>query len=417
MVFVDVAGPYAMNLLHVIGSMDPRGGGPCQGIRNLAGCASQRRDTRVEVVCLDDPQSDYLSVETLCIHALGQGGKLWGYHPALLPWLKVNLPRFDAVILNGLWQYKGFVLWKLRQIPGTPRYFVYPHGMLDPWFQREPKRRLKAIRNWYYWKLVEQNVIHNAEAVLFTCAEEMRIARNTFRPYQPKRQVNVGYGVAQPPPYHKDMAKAFAQACPGVKGKPYLLFLGRLHPKKGVHYLIEAYSALCRSCGGLALPKLVIAGPGLDSRYGRKMQTLASEACPPGCIFWSEMLAGNAKWGAFYNCEAFVLPSNQENFGIAAVEALACGRPVLISDQVNIWREIKEGGAALVEGNSVAGTTRLLTGWSNLSKEARSGMAARAIPSFQRLFTIEAATHKLLAVLASPGNTEKSPSEIGRMER
>ena len=94
-----------------------------------------------------------------------------------------------------------------------------------------------------------------------------------------------------------------------------------------------------------------------------------------------------------------MLPSNQENFGFAVVETLACGRPVLISDQVNIWREIKEEGAALVQKNTVAGTTRLFLDWIGLPAEARSGMAARAKPCFQRFFSIESATRKLLAAM------------------
>jgi glycosyltransferase involved in cell wall biosynthesis len=95
------------------------------------------------------------------------------------------------------------------------------------------------------------------------------------------------------------------------------------------------------------------------------------------------------------------LPSHQENFGIAVVEALACGKPVLISDQVNIWREIKTDGAALEGENSVAGTTRLFLDWNNLSAEARLKMAAQAKPCFQRFFSIESAGSKLLAAVTT----------------
>ncbi len=68
------------------------------------------------------------------------------------------------------------------------------------------------------------------------------------------------------------------------------------------------------------------------------------------------MLTGDLKWGAFRAAEAFVLPSHQENFGIAVVEALACGKPVLISDKVNIWREIVEDGAGLCRPRHPGGT-------------------------------------------------------------
>jgi glycosyltransferase involved in cell wall biosynthesis len=204
--------------------MDPRAGGISEGIRNLHPRLSDRR-YNVEVVCLDDPNSIYLAGETLPIQALGPGKGPWCYHAALRPWLRKNLPRFDAVILNGLWQFPGFALSRLAGHQNAPPYYVFPHGMLDPWFQSAPGRRLKAIRNWFYWKFIEHQVIHRAEALLFTSAEEMRLARTTFRPYRPKREINVGFGACEPLERTPAMQVAFEQQCPGVKGRSYILYL------------------------------------------------------------------------------------------------------------------------------------------------------------------------------------------------
>jgi glycosyltransferase involved in cell wall biosynthesis len=196
------------------------------------------------------------------------------------------------------------------------------------------------------------------------------------------------------------MHAAFAAKFPQMERKEYFLFLGRIHPKKGVDLMIKGYSALCRSAGNSTVPNLVIAGPGLESSYGQSMHKLASEICPPDSIFWPGMLAGDAKWGALYHCAAMVLPSHQENFGIAVVEALACGRPVLISDQVNIWREIKSAGAALVHANTIAGTTQLFMDWITLTNEGRAELKARAKPCFQNYFSNEGAGSKLLIALS-----------------
>jgi glycosyltransferase involved in cell wall biosynthesis len=242
-------------------------------------------------------------------------------------------------------------------------------------------------------------VVRDAAGLLFTCEEERRLAHLTFRPYAPKQEIVVGLGLPEPPEYQVRMKEAFHQKCPGINGSGFFLFLGRIHPKKGVDLLIKAYSALCRTSEIRPLPRLVIAGPGLDTPYGKKMQKLAAGICPAHSVAWPGMLTGEAKWGASYNCEAFVLPSHQENFGIAVVEALACGRPVLISDRVNIWREIKECGAALVRANSVEATNLLLQDWITLSRDDRSGMAARAKPCFQVCFSIDGATRKLLAAI------------------
>lgn len=388
-----------MKLLHVIGSMDPHTGGPCQTIRNFAPWFIAAGNT-LEVVCLDDPNSDYLAAETFRVHALGQGRGSWNHHPALLPWLNENLPRFDAVILNGLWQYQGYALWQAAKSPKSPPYYIFPHGMLDPWFQKLSVRPFKTLRNWIFWKVMQHRIVHQAAGLLFTCEEERRLARRPFRPYSPKQEAVVGLGLPEPPAYHARMKTVFAEKCPGLAGGKYLLFLGRIHPKKGVDLLIKAYSALCAAARTAPVPVLVIAGPGGETSYGQNMQKLASDTCPPGSVFWPGMLVGDAKWGALYNCEAFVLPSHQENFGIAVVETLACGRPVMISDQVNIWREIQECGAALVEKNSVAGTTKLFMDWINLSPAAKSSMAAQSKPCFQLYFSIESAARKLVAALA-----------------
>jgi len=387
-----------MKLLHVISSMNPRRGGPCQGVRNLAPRVSGLGNT-VEVVCLDDPQSEYLEGEMVSIHPLGQAIGRWCYQPALRPWLEANLHRFDAVILNGLWHYFGFTMSRLANRPGTPPYFVFPHGMLDPWFQRARDRRLKAIRNWFYWKIIEHKVISNAEAIFFTCAEEMRLAQGTFSPYQPKNQINVGYGISPPPQFTGGMMEVFRQKCPEVTDRAYLLFLGRVDSKKGVDLLIQAYALVYGANAKLKrkAPCLVIAGPGLDTEYGQSMQALAASSCPPNSVFFPGMLSGDAKWGALYDSEAFVLPSHQENFGIAVAEALACGKPVLISDQINIWKEIREDKAGLIEKDTLEGTRLLLRGWEKLSPKEKITMSRDARSSFENRFGVAFSAQNLIA--------------------
>ncbi len=289
--------------------------------------------------------------------------------------------------------------------------------MLDPWFQKAPGRRLKAVRNWLYWKLIEHKVVRECAGLLFTCEQELRLARTTFRPYQPQSENNVGFGIASPPGLQPGMQRAFVARCPGLGGRPFLLFLSRIDVKKGVDLLIHAYAKWARDTAFMdkRLPALVIAGPGLETAHGKKMQELAASRCPPAhegdgrknlhedppAIFFPGMLAGDAKWGAFHGCEAFALPSHQENFGIAVVEALACGKPVLISDQVNIWREIDAAGAGLVETDTEEGVLNLLSRWgsaSNVQNEQRS-RNARAV--FELRFTAGQAAQNLLTVLES----------------
>ena len=410
-----------MKILRVIASMDPATGGPCQGIRNSIP-ELKKLFVENEVVCLDNPDAAFLKNDDFPVHAIGPAQTPWYYSPRLLPWLLENLAGFDAVIVHGLWLYHGYAVRKAmdrlksqhfsdrQRKTQLPKVFIMPHGMLDPYFQRAPERRLKALRNWIYWKLIEGKVIREAEGVLFTCKEEQRLASQAFHPYLPKQELNIGYGIAEPPLFAQRMRNAFLKDCPELRNCRYILFLSRIHEKKGVELLIKAYakvagrkpemetalldpqteetelSAFSVSAG---FPKLVIAGPGLETPYGKIIQQMVSETPGlKGAVFFPGMLSGDAKWGAFYGCEAFILPSHQENFGISIVEAMACGKMVLISDQVNIWQEIQSAGAGMVASDTFGGAQELLENWNRLSVEEKLAMGQQARNSFENNFSV-----------------------------
>jgi glycosyltransferase involved in cell wall biosynthesis len=174
------------------------------------------------------------------------------------------------------------------------------------------------------------------------------------------------------------------------------LFLGRIHPKKGCDLLLTAFAQVAARDPGLLL---VIAGPDPDNLRQDLLGTVPD--VDPAREVWTGMLTGNAKWGAFRAAEAFVLPSHQENFGIAVAEALACGTPVLISNKVNIWREIEAGSAGLVAADTLTGTKELLSRWIELGTDGRAALARGAETVFRARFHIDRATQDLLEVLAT----------------
>jgi glycosyltransferase involved in cell wall biosynthesis len=409
-----------MNLLRVISSMNPEHGGPCQGIRNIVP-ALARLGVHNEVVSLDDPAASFLGKDSFPIHALGPWKSSWKSSERLIPWLEQNVQRFDAIVIHGLWLFHGYAVSKVfekiksRRVANSsvPKLFVMPHGMLDPYFQRASERKLKAVRNWLYWKVIESKVVNSADGVLFTCEAELLLARETFHPYFPKRELNVGYGIEAPPAFNPRMHQTFLRMCPGLGGKPYILFLSRIHEKKGVDLLLRAFIE-CKNQSGFANASLslVIAGPGLDTPYGRSLQLLAEENGMKDFVFFPGMLSGEAKWGAFYGCEAFVLPSHQENFGISVAEALACSRAVLISNQVNIWKEIKNGGGGLVYDDTLEGTRNLLKDWMNLSPQEKQAMGEKAGETFMNNFTITQSAARFTAVLSSVVIKKKLAVEV-----
>lgn len=389
-----------MNILHVIASMDPAQGGLAQAVRNtLPALAAQGAAN--EVLCFDGPTASFVGRDAFPVHAIGPAKGPYAYCAGLRRWLLEQLERFDVVVAHGLWLHNnagtyGALRAHARKHPGrpAPRFYVMPHGMLDPYFQRAPGRRLKAMRNVVAWKVFEGRAVNGADGVLFTCAQELLLAREPFSPYRPRRELDVGLGVEAPPAQHPAMAPAFAAACPGTAGRGYLLFLGRLHEKKGTDLLLRAYLLLRGTRSDM--PALVIAGPGLDTDHGRALKALVREGDD---VHFPGMLQGDAKWGALYGCDAFVLPSHQENFGIAVVEAMACGRPVLISNQVNIWRECKPGG--LVDDDDDEGTQGLLNRWLALTPSQRTDLGLAARGAYAQHFSVERAAARLLAALSN----------------
>ncbi|MES2775203.1 MAG: glycosyltransferase [Bacteroidota bacterium] len=400
-----------MNILHVIGSMNPSTGGPCQGLRNSIP-ELEKMGVHREVVSLDDPGSSFIGRDTFPIHALGPGKGPWCYSAKLLPWLIENMDRFDAVIVNGLWLFHSYAVQKAmtslrnrrKANQKIPKLFIMPHGMLDPYFQKASGRKLKAIRNWIYWKLIESKIVNKADGLLFTCEEELRLARQPFKPYRPKMEINVSYGIAEPPVFTPNMKKTFIDKCPALNGDNYLLFLSRIHHKKGTDLLLKAYKSIIEDPknASVKMPKLVIAGPGLETAYGEKLHKMVKDTPSlKQSVFFPGMLTGDAKWGAFYGCDAFVLPSHQENFGIAVAESLACSKPVLISDQVNIWREIKDAGAGIVAKDSQEGTLELITKWMTLTMEQQQAMGVQAFEAYERSFSVAPASRLFLIGISS----------------
>jgi glycosyltransferase involved in cell wall biosynthesis len=279
--------------------------------------------------------------------------------------------------------------------------------MLDPWFRKTyPLKHLKKL---LYWRWGEYRVLRDAKAVLFTSEEERRLARQSFVPYRCEERV-VNYGTAAPGLDLSDAREHFLERFPHLREKRILLFLGRLHEKKGCEMLIAAFAANFCSAANAEAFHLVVAGPGNED-YLTRLKRMAADVCPTGAsrgapITFPGMLSGELKWGAFSAADVFILPSHQENFGIAVAEALACGTPVLISNKVNIWREIAEAGAGFADDDTVAGTTRLIQRWSRTSAEERATMSANAGKCFEDRFDIERATDSLLQVLSEGRRAE-----------
>ena len=288
----------------------------------------------------------------------------------------------EIIIAHGLWQWPSRRARRLRK-----PYLIYPHGMLDPWFKHS--YFWKHLKKQLYWWCVQGAIFRDAHAVCFTTEEEKRLAQTTFFPYQPLREIVTGIGVPDPP-INFEYAKNFLHRFPYLENKRTLLYLGRIHPKKGLDLLIHAWKEKqLGRCGSLA-----IAGPfDPQDEYHQMLRELSAV---DSSIHWLGMLHGDEKWGALEYANALILPSHQENFGMVVAEACSVKTPILLTDKVNLWREIESSNAGYVAQDTKDGISSLLDRWNDgLPNE----LGDQAYSCFQEKLHVDRAAEKIIEII------------------
>ena len=331
-----------MRILHTIATLSARYGGPSKACFEMAR-ALARRGHEVSVFTtnqghpgpLDVPLHEPIERDGVTVrHFPVSPPRFWGTSPPMARALRDAIPRADVVHLHSLYLFHCRAAGRACSRSGVP-YVVQPHGALDPYLFRRHRLRKRLMEVWF-----QDAVTRGAGAIQFTTEEEMRLAR----PYIfGTRGVVAPIGLGLDEYDTAALRGRFRAAHPRVGDRPVVLFLGRLNFKKGIDILVRAFSEAIR-----AVPEahLVIAGPdgGLRARteawigsHGlRERSTLL------------DMVTGPEKLALLADADLFVLPSWSENFGIAVIEAMACSLPVVVSDRVNLWREVAGAGAGWV---------------------------------------------------------------------
>jgi glycosyltransferase involved in cell wall biosynthesis len=205
-------------------------------------------------------------------------------------------------------------------------------------------------------------------------------------------------GVAEPPPDADVQTNAFYEKFPSLRNKRTLLFLGRIHRKKGIDLLLKAFEEL-----STADDHLVVAGPSEDGFFAEELVRVSSAFADR--LTWAGMIRGDLKWGALRVVDALILPSHQENFGMVVAEALAVGTPVLITDKVNLWREVEDDRAGKVSTDDLSGIRSLMREWKN---PEFAMLAPNARPCFEKRFQAVSAARKLAEVAGKDFPIEQS---------
>jgi glycosyltransferase involved in cell wall biosynthesis len=371
-----------MRILHVTRSIDPAMGGPVEFLR-LVTEAHAEQGVSTEVVTLDAPDSPFFDGWPVCVTGRGPGAGVYGRRNGFKSELIRIAKKFDAIVVHGLWQYHGLCVRRLAEELTIP-YYVFPHGMLDHWFKKQFP--IKHLKKQLYWWAAERRILQSAERVLFTAEFERRRSLQTFWPSVRYRSAILPLGVKSGPKNVERDIALFYDRFPERRGRPFILFLGRLHPKKGCDLAIK----------GIGRLDLVVAGPEEDLAYVRRLKQYATGLA----VTFAGQVQGALKIGALAAADVLILPSHQENFGMVIAEALSFGLPVLISNQVPMADEIEARGAGFMEADTLEGVKRLIQRWSSADQAAMRHAARRC---FEELFDIRRTATTMLEIMGQAG--------------
>lgn len=302
-----------------------------------------RRGIEVEVAATDDNGPERLDVplgkptlqNEVVYHYFPRQTRFYTVSTSLARWLAHSVRDYQLLHLHALFTYSTTIAAQIARAQHVP-YLVRPLGILNHWGMHNRRPLLKMLS----YRLIERRILEGSAAVQYTTEQEMTEA------------AELGFhapSVVVPNPVDTGLYSTSAPDCfrtqfPDLKGRLLLLYLSRLDEKKGLDLLVPAFAKLARR---IPEASLVIAGSGspeITARVKGQVQALGLEQS----VLFVPFLRGSVKVGALAAADLFVLPSRSENFGVAVVEAMAAGCPVVVTDQVGLHREVARYGAGIV---------------------------------------------------------------------
>ena len=301
--------------------------------------------------------------------------------------LRAFIGRSDLVHLHGVWMWPQWAAAREARRLGVP-FLLTAHGMLERWtFERQSWRhRLKKM---LYWNLLAHPAFKHAAILHALTPVEAETLRGLF-PHNQVITIPNGIDLAE-----IDGALA-ALPEPDPAAPPYFLFLGRLHPKKGVHLLIQAFASLPDQHF-----HLVIAGPsqGREAAYAASLPRLAQALGVGERVHFPGRVAGADKWRLYRDAHAFCLPTFSEGMPLVTLEAAACGTPVLTTPASGVLPEWEAHGGLLFapQVDATAAALRQSASWTPTERQERAAALRRLV---EREYAWQAVRPRWLEVYA-----------------
>ena len=381
-----------LRVLHVTASMSPARGGPTVVVRDTMRTL-RRRGIAVDVATTDDdtattrlhvPLDRFVQVDGQRIRYFPRQTSKYGFSHPLLAWLRANVRGYDLVHTHGLFSFAPLAGAWCARAAGVPCVMA-PHGVLDTWGMKNKSRLAKSVSV----RLVEGPLLRSAAAIHFmTPLEQSRAAQLPLS----VRPVVLPAGVVDlDAPAEEDLEPLGG---PALEGRDLILYLARIHPIKCVDVLLRAFAALPDRD-----PALVIAGDG-DPSLVASLKQLAAELRLGERVQWLGFTEGARKRWLLSQAAVFVLPSASENFGVAAVEAMHAGLPVIVTSGCGLASFVADWEAGIVTDGSVEALRSALAHLlGDEGSRRRMGQAGRS--AVRRELSLEAYGAKLEALYRS----------------
>ncbi|MCL0066618.1 glycosyltransferase [Thermodesulfovibrionales bacterium] len=327
-----------MKILHIAISLAPEWGGPTKVVAGLTETLAKKG---VEVTIFapieKGDEEKIIRPKRVNLRLFEQGffARWWpGYSSGLAKAVAKEMEQFDLVHIHELWSHPHLVASRVARKSGKP-YIVTIHGGLEPWAINH-----KAFKKKIYSALIQRRILQKAVALHAITNEEVKHIQDFG---VDNKIVMIPNGINPQEFQTLPARQELEQLYPSLAGKQVVLFLGRLHPIKGLDILARAFGKVVRERNDVYLLAV-----GQDSNgYQGKIEKILEAEGALGKVIFTGMLTGQKKLAAFSRANVFVLPSYSEGFSMAILEAMICGLPIIITHPCN-FPEVAEAEAGIV---------------------------------------------------------------------
>ncbi|HPM83406.1 MAG TPA: glycosyltransferase [Candidatus Anammoximicrobium sp.] len=382
-----------MRVLHVIPAIADRYGGPSQAVLQM--CRATRALGVMAEIATTDADGPgrrmRLGDEQPCVYKdvpvwtfPRTCSERWKYSYRLRRWLDAHVAEYDLLHVHSVFSYATAAACRAARRRHVP-VILRPCGMLAPY-----SLSLSSLRKGIYWRLIERHAVESASCLHATSPEE----RDELQRLVPRVDVRcIPLGLPQEAWSVPRQPGAFRERFGIAPDRPLLLFLSRLHRKKGLADLL--LPALARLPAEVMLAVVGEDDPH-DPAYARHCRSVAAQLGVERQIVFTGPIYAPDKWHVYDDAHLYILPSQHENFGITVIEAAARGTPGLFSPFVQAGRLLLDAGTGAVANNDVESLTAAIEGFLNRSLEERQAIGARAQEFTRRELSLDAMSRKLV---------------------